>query len=81
MTESALQRISLVIPVYRGEQSLPTLMAEILPLTTEQATPSGSHRFVISEVLLVHDCGPDESHQLCFGPTRPVHQSIGNGLY
>ncbi len=28
----------------------------------EQATPNG-HRFVISEILLVHDCGPDRSDQ------------------
>lgn len=53
-------RVSLVIPVYRGERTLPSLMEEILPLTTEQRTPSG-RSFVLTEVLLVHDCGPDRS--------------------
>ena len=55
-----LHRVSIVIPVYRGERTLPTLINEILPLTVEQKSPSGS-RFVISELLLVHDCGPDRS--------------------
>jgi undecaprenyl-phosphate 4-deoxy-4-formamido-L-arabinose transferase len=55
-------RISLVVPVYRGETTLPVLVDEILPLTIEQATPAG-HRFVVSELLLVHDCGPDRSDQ------------------
>src|SRR5262245_19155250 len=56
----APHRISLVIPVYCGEKTLPALIQEIVPLTSEQMTPGGS-TFVISEVLLVHDCGPDRS--------------------
>lgn len=60
MTDSSPQRISVVIPVYRGEQTLPTLIDEIEPLTKELATPEGK-AFVISEVILVHDCGPDRS--------------------
>jgi undecaprenyl-phosphate 4-deoxy-4-formamido-L-arabinose transferase len=52
--------ISLVIPVYRGEKTLPSLISEIAPLTIAQTTPNGN-RFVICEVLLVHDCGPDSS--------------------
>jgi glycosyltransferase involved in cell wall biosynthesis len=51
-----------VIPVYRGERSLPIILAEIDPLTREQATPVGN-RFVICEVLLAHDCGPDRSDE------------------
>lgn len=57
-----LHRVSIVVPVYRGELTLPTLVAEIVPLTQEQTTPAGN-RFVICEVLLVHDCGPDRSDQ------------------
>lgn len=53
-------RISLVIPVYQGEKTLSALISEISPFTNEQTTPAG-HRFVVSEVLLVHDCGPDRS--------------------
>lgn len=60
MNNLSTLRVSLVIPVYRGEQTLPTLIAEITPLTHEQTTPSGK-RFVLCEVLLVHDCGPDRS--------------------
>jgi polyisoprenyl-phosphate glycosyltransferase len=64
MTElvSAVQRVSLVIPVYCGERTLVTLIGEIAALTSEQVSPAG-HRFLISEVLLVHDCGPDRSDQ------------------
>ena len=53
-------RVSIVIPVYAGEQTLPDLIAEIAPLTQEQSTPDGN-KFVVGEVLLVHDCGPDRS--------------------
>ncbi|MBK1641390.1 hypothetical protein CKO12_05770 [Chromatium okenii] len=52
--------VSLVIPVYRGEKSLSTLIEEILPLTATQITPKGNG-FRICEILLVHDCGPDQS--------------------
>jgi len=62
MDEPTLRRVSLVIPVYRGEDTLPTLIGEIAPLTCEQTTPNGN-RFVICEVLLVHDCGPDRSDE------------------
>lgn len=56
----AVYRISLVVPVYRGERTLSSLVDEILPLTVEQETAAG-HRFVVGELLLVHDCGPDRS--------------------
>lgn len=57
-----MQSISLVIPVYCGENALPSLIEEILPITSAQTTPSGIP-FIISEVLLVHDCGPNHSYQ------------------
>ena len=53
-------RLSLVIPVYRGERTLAALTREVLPLTKENLTPSG-RPFVVSELILVHDCGPDRS--------------------
>ena len=62
MDKRAAHRVSLVIPVYRGEKTLPSLIGEIAPLTREQTTPDGT-RFVVCEVLLVHDCGPDRSDQ------------------
>lgn len=60
---SETQRVSIVVPVYRGEATLATLIGEIAPLTVEQRSPAGN-RFVVSEVLLVHDCGPDRSDQV-----------------
>jgi undecaprenyl-phosphate 4-deoxy-4-formamido-L-arabinose transferase len=59
----AIHRISLVIPVYHGEKTLPKLIAELLLYTTEQLTPKGIS-YIISEVLLVHDCGTDHSDQI-----------------
>lgn len=53
-------RVSVVIPVYRGEKTLPTAIREILPLTGDASTPGGIP-FKVCEVLLVHDCGPDRS--------------------
>jgi len=60
MDNRTIHRISIIIPVYAGEHTLPTLIAEIAPLTQLQTSPSG-HCFVICEVLLTHDCGPDRS--------------------
>jgi polyisoprenyl-phosphate glycosyltransferase len=53
-------RVSIVIPVYAGEDTLPTLVAEIAPLARGGTTPAG-HAWTVCEVLLVHDCGPDRS--------------------
>lgn len=53
-------RLSLVIPVFRGAKTLPAIANEVLPWTQERLTPGGQ-RFVVSELILVHDCGPDES--------------------
>ena len=60
MDNCSTHRVSIVIPVYRGENTLPALIKEIAPLAQEQTTPHGSV-FVICEVLLAHDCGPDRS--------------------
>ena len=54
------QRVSIVIPVYAGERTLPALVAEIEALTRPQTTPQGT-RFTVCEVLLVHDCGQNQS--------------------
>ena len=53
-------RVSIVIPVYAGERTLPSLIAEIEPLTKVQTTADGNV-YVVCEILLVHDCGPDRS--------------------
>jgi undecaprenyl-phosphate 4-deoxy-4-formamido-L-arabinose transferase len=60
---SPLQRLSVVVPVYRGASTLPTLIREIEPFTRETRSPSG-RSFAVSEVILVHDCGPDTSDRV-----------------
>jgi undecaprenyl-phosphate 4-deoxy-4-formamido-L-arabinose transferase len=60
MNDFPLQRVSLVIPVYGGEKTLPILVDEIEPLTRESSTPEG-RPYIVSELILVHDCGPDRS--------------------
>ena len=59
-SEAVAQRVSIVIPVYRGEKTLPTLVDEIQSLTKPQTTPAGKP-YIVCEVVLVHDCGPDRS--------------------
>ncbi|MDM0017554.1 glycosyltransferase [Variovorax saccharolyticus] len=54
------QRVSIVIPVYAGERTLPMLIEEIKELTKPQVSTAGID-YVVSEVLLVHDCGSDRS--------------------
>jgi len=56
-------RISIVIPVFRGEKTLPKIIADIAPLTIASRTSRG-HTFIVSQVLLAHDCGPDRSDQV-----------------
>jgi len=58
-----LIRVSLVIPVYRGETTLPSLIEEVAQFTVEQVTERGK-KYVVCEVLLVHDCGPDRSDRV-----------------
>jgi polyisoprenyl-phosphate glycosyltransferase len=60
MNPPSICRVSIVIPVYAGERTLPALMREIAPLTQAQTTDRG-HTYRVCEVLLVHDCGPNRS--------------------
>ena len=62
-TEGAPLSISVVIPVYRGEDTLPALIGELRALTTPQRTPQG-REFRVGEVLLVWDRGPGRSDQV-----------------
>ncbi|MCW2757821.1 MAG: glycosyltransferase, partial [Nocardioidaceae bacterium] len=52
--------ISVVIPVYQGEKTLPAVVEEVAAFFTAGTTPGG-HRFRVEEVLLVNDNGPDDS--------------------
>jgi len=55
--------LSIVIPVYQGEQTLSDVVGELVAYTSPTTTKDG-HSFQVSEVLLVHDCGPDNSDQV-----------------
>ena len=50
----------MVIPVYGGEHHLRAVVEELVDYTASQRSPDGT-RFRVAEVLLVHDCGPDDS--------------------
>ena len=52
--------LSIVIPIYRGEHCISDLLEEIKPFTTISFTTKGL-RYCVTEVILVHDCGPDNS--------------------
>jgi len=54
--------VSVVIPVYQGAATLPALMDEIAPLVHRATTPEG-RELRVTEVLLVHDNGPDASDE------------------
>ena len=60
MTSTHEHALSVVVPVYRGADTLDALVAELAPLTKRFRTPQG-RRARIAEVILVHDCGPDAS--------------------
>lgn len=53
----------MVIPVYQGERTLARVLAELEVWTHPFSTPDG-HRAVVSEVVLVYDCGPDASDRV-----------------
>lgn len=53
-------RLSVVLPIYKAEKTLAALLDELAPYTQEQCTSQG-RRFAVTEILLVHDCGPDRS--------------------
>jgi undecaprenyl-phosphate 4-deoxy-4-formamido-L-arabinose transferase len=52
--------VSVVIPVYQGESTLPGIVEELSECFDPLTTPDG-HVLVVTEVLLVHDNGPDGS--------------------
>lgn len=56
----ATRSVGIVIPVYRGERTLGALIEEILRIDEKALTPAGC-AFRITEIILVHDAGPDQS--------------------
>ena len=52
--------VAVVVPVYLGATVIEQLVNEILALKTVTLTPAGN-RFRVTEIILVHDRGPDDS--------------------
>jgi undecaprenyl-phosphate 4-deoxy-4-formamido-L-arabinose transferase len=55
--------VSVVVPVYGGERTLPGLTAELAHYTEPHSTPAGN-AFVVTEVLFCYDNGRDESDRV-----------------
>lgn len=62
-TPAVQHGISVVVPVYRGETTLPTLIRELLPYTEGFMTPGG-HTARVEEVVFAYDRGPDRSDEV-----------------
>jgi hypothetical protein len=52
--------VGIVIPVYRGEGTLPELIEELRAYVNPKVSSAGSS-FQVTEIILVHDSGPDRS--------------------
>jgi Glycosyltransferases involved in cell wall biogenesis len=78
--------LSVVIPVYRGERTLPDLVQEIAGYAAPFLTPAGSLA-VVAEVLLVFDHGPDGSARVirelsaAYNFVRPIWLSRNFGQH
>lgn len=77
MEEPAMReelRVSVVIPTYRGAESLPSLVDELLVFAKPSVTAAGVP-FRIVEIILVHDCGPDRT-DLCLEMLARRHPEV-----
>jgi len=58
-----IHKISIVIPIFDAEKYLQQLIGEIKPFTKINLTPS-EKKYIISEVILVNDCGSSFSAEI-----------------
>ena len=78
--------ISVVIPVYQGQSTLPALLEEISEHVAPRLTEDG-HLYSVHEVVLVFDHGPDDSARVIrelaarFDYVRPVWLSKNYGQH
>ncbi len=78
--------VSVVIPIYQAERRLPAVVAELVAFTEQVETPNGVP-FRVAEVLLVHDCGPDDSARVLrelaaqYAFVRPIWLSRNYGQH
>ena len=86
MVPSALHSVSVVVPVYAGEDFLDQVVAELAAYTGLRSTPAG-RRYRVEEVLLVHDGGWDDSPRIIrslaleHGWVRPLWLSRNYGQH
>lgn len=79
-------QISVVIPVYGGEAHLAGVVEELAAYTVPLTTPRG-RPYRVTEVLLVHDCGRDDSPRVMrelaakYSFVRPVWLSRNFGQH
>jgi undecaprenyl-phosphate 4-deoxy-4-formamido-L-arabinose transferase len=66
--------VSVVVPVYQGERTLATVVEELSASVTERVSPQG-RPYRVTEVVLVHDCGPDASDEVVRGLAR-LHEWV-----
>jgi glycosyltransferase involved in cell wall biosynthesis len=84
--EAVPHSIAIVVPVFRGEQTLRALCEEIAPLSKPFVT-AGGHPARVAELILVHDHGPDRSAAVMrslardFDFVRPVWLSRNFGQH
>jgi hypothetical protein len=55
--------VSVVVPVYQGARTLPALVDELTAGVEGRTTPEG-RSYRVTEVVLVDDCGPDDSDRV-----------------
>lgn len=60
MSNTAVHSVSVVIPVYGGSATLQQVVNELSSFYSEQVT-QGGNRYQVAEVILVDDCGVDNS--------------------
>ncbi|MFF0817257.1 glycosyltransferase [Rhodococcus sp. NPDC003318] len=78
------QSVSVVVPVYRGEQTVAAVVAELDRYRTGAVTARGI-AYTIDEIVLVHDNGPDRSDRVIaelaqrYPQVRPVWLSRNFG--
>ena len=81
-----IHSIGVVIPVFLGEMTLESIVNEILRLTPLSTSRLGNE-FRVSEIILVNDCGPDQSDEVIrrlaadFAVIRPVWLSRNFGQH
>lgn len=81
---SLVHSVSVVVPVYRGEQTIAALVAELDKLGESRSTAAG-FTYRVDEIILVHDHGPDRSDvvlkdlQRSYPQVRPVWLSRNFG--